>query len=77
MICNAKCFSVTNVSKVTKVLRRCKTIQCLFISEVITQQEEIRAKVLSCTRHKDAIPTFYCETCEELICMKCLTSVDT
>ena len=62
-------------TRVTKVLRRCKTMQCLFINEIITQQEEIRAETLSCTQHKDAIPKFYYETCKELICMKCVASV--
>ena len=74
---NVKCFSVTNATRVTKVLHRCKTIQCLFISEIITERQEIGRKILSCTQHKDAIPKFYCETCKELICMKCVASVHT
>ena len=42
-----------------------------------TERQEIGAKILSCTQHKDAIPKFYCETCNELICMKCVASVHT
>ena len=51
----------------------------LSISEIINrdEQQEIGAETLSCTQHKDAIPKFYCETCEQLICMKCLASVHT
>ena len=51
----------------------------LSISEIINrdEQQEIGAETLSCTRHKDAIPKFYCETCKELICMKCMASVHT
>ena len=51
----------------------------LSISEVINcdEQQEIGAETLSCTQHKDAIPKFYCETCKELICMKCVASVHT
>ena len=49
----------------------------LSISEIINrdEQQEIGAETLSCTQHKDAIPKFYCETCKELICMKCVASV--
>ena len=49
----------------------------LSISEIINrdEQQEIGAETLSCFQHKDAIPTFYCETCEVLICMKCIASV--
>ena len=51
----------------------------LSISEIINhdEQQRIGAETLSCTQHKDAIPKFYCETCEELICMKCVASVHT
>ena len=51
----------------------------LSISEIINhdEQQKIGAEALSCTQHKDAIPKFYCETCKELICMKCLASVHT
>ena len=51
----------------------------LSISEIINrdEQQEIGAETLSCTQHKDAIPKFYCETCEQLICMKCVASVHT
>ena len=51
----------------------------LSISEIINrdEQQEIGAETLSCTQHKDAIPKFYCETCNELICMKCVASVHT
>ena len=51
----------------------------LSISEIINcdEQQEIGAETLSCTQHKDAIPKFYCETCKELICMKCMASVHT
>jgi hypothetical protein len=49
----------------------------LSISEIINrdEQQKIGAEKLSCTQHKDAIPTFYCETCKELICTKCVASV--
>ena len=48
----------------------------LSISEIINrdEQQEIGAETLSCTQHNDAIPKFYCETCKELICIKCLAS---
>ena len=51
----------------------------LSISEIINrdEQQEIGAETPSCTQHKDAIPKFYCETCKELICMKCVASVHT
>ena len=51
----------------------------LSISEIINrdEQQEIGVEALSCTQHKDAIPKFYCETCKELICMKCVASVHT
>ena len=51
----------------------------LSISEMINrdEQQEIGAEALSCTQHKDAIPKFYCETCKESICIKCLASVHT
>ena len=56
---------------------RCHTV--LSISEIVSrdEQQEIGAETLSCTRHKDAIPKFSCETCTELICMKCVASVHT
>ncbi len=49
----------------------------LSISEIVNrdEQQRIGAEKLSCTQHKDAIPKFYCETCKELICMKCMASV--
>ena len=48
----------------------------LSISEIINhdEQQRIEAEKLRCTRHEDAIPKFYCETCKELICMKCIAS---
>ena len=51
----------------------------LLISEIINrdEQQEIGAESLSCAQHKDAIPKFYCETCKELICMKCVAAVHT
>ena len=51
----------------------------LSISETINrdEQQKIEAETLTCTRHEDAIPKFYCETCKELICMKCVASVHT
>ena len=51
----------------------------LSISEIINrdEQQEIGAETLSCAQHKDAIPTFYCETCKELSCIKCVASVHT
>ena len=51
----------------------------LSISEIINRDEQqgIGAETLSCTQHKDAIPKFYCETCKELICMKCLATIHT
>ena len=47
------------------------------ISEIINRdkQQEIEAETMSCSQHKDAVPKFYCETCKELICMKCLATV--
>ena len=56
---------------------QCHTM--LSISEIINrdEQQEIGAETLSCTQHKDAIPKFYCETCKELIRMKCVASVHT
>ena len=50
----------------------------LSVSEVINcdyEQQQVGAEALSCTGHKDATPKFYCETCKELICMKCVASV--
>ena len=49
----------------------------LSISEIINrdEQQEVGAQTLSCTQHKDTIPKFYCETCMELICIKCVASV--
>ncbi|CAB4025696.1 B-box type zinc finger ncl-1 isoform X1 [Paramuricea clavata] len=49
------------------------------ISEIINrdEQQQIEAEKLSCTRHKDAVPKFYCETCKELICIECMASVHT
>ena len=49
----------------------------LTISEVINrdEQQEIEAETLSCTRHEDAISTFYCETCGEFCCITCMASV--
>jgi hypothetical protein len=51
----------------------------LSIGEIINrdEQQQIGAEKLSCTQHQDAIPKFYCETCKELICMKCMASVHT
>ena len=51
----------------------------LSISEIINrdEQQEIGAETLSCTQHKDATSKFYCETCKQLICMKCVASVHT
>ena len=51
----------------------------LSISEKINrdEQQEIGAETLGCTQQKDSIPKFYCETCEVLICMKCVASVHT
>ena len=48
----------------------------LSISEIINrdEQQKIEAEKLSCTQHEGAILKFYCETCKELICMKCMTS---
>ncbi len=56
---------------------QCHTV--LSISEIINrdEQQEIGAEKLSCTGHEDAIPKLYCETCKELICMKCVASVHT
>ena len=56
---------------------QCHTM--LSISEIINhdEQQKIGTETLSCTQHKDAIPKFYCETCKELICMKCVASVHT
>jgi hypothetical protein len=51
----------------------------LSISEIINrdEQQRIGAEALSCTQHKDTFPKFYCETCKELICMKCVASIHT
>ena len=51
----------------------------LSISEIIDhdEQQKIGAETLSCTQHRDSIPKFYCETCKELICIKCFASVHT
>ena len=51
----------------------------LSISEIVNHQKqrEIGAVRLSCTQHKDAIARFYCETCKDLICIKCMASVHT
>ena len=44
------------------------------LGEIINRNEykESGAENLSCTEHKDATPKYYCETCRELICMKCV-----
>ena len=49
----------------------------LSVSEIINhdEQQQVGAETLSCTGHKDATPKFYCETCKELICMKCIASI--
>ena len=57
-------------------------MQChimLSIGEIINrdEQQQIGAEKLNCAQHKDALPKFYCETCKELICMKCMASVHT
>ena len=51
----------------------------LSISEIVNrdEQQEVGTEALSCAQHKDAIPTFYCETCKELSCIKCVASVHT
>ena len=51
----------------------------LSISEIVNrdEQQEIGAEALSCTQHKNTIPKFYCESCNELICMKCVASIHT
>ena len=51
----------------------------LSVSEIINrdEQQEIGAEALSCAQHKDTIPTFYCETCKQLSCIKCVASVHT
>ena len=58
---------------------RNKSHTMIAISEIINcdEQQRIGAETLSCTQHKDTIPKFYCETCKELICMKCVASVHT
>ena len=49
----------------------------LSLSEIINRDElqQVGAEALSCTRCKDTKPKFYCETCKELICMKCVATV--
>mgnify|MGYP002803387788 CR=1 FL=1 len=49
----------------------------LSLDEIINRDEykESGAENLSCTEHKDVIPKLYCETCRELICMKCVASI--
>ena len=51
----------------------------LSVSEIINrdEQQQVGAEALSCTGHKDATLKFYCETCKELICMKCVASIHT
>ena len=51
----------------------------LSISEIVNrdEQKKIGAETLNCTQHKDAIPKFHCETCSELICIKCVRTVHT
>ena len=58
-------------------IMECHTV--LSISEIVNrdEQQKIGAEKLSCTQHEDANPKFYCETCKELICMKCMTTVHT
>ena len=53
------------------------TIQSM--SEIINPDklQEIGAEKLNCARHEDAIAKFYCDTCKELVCMKCMASVHT
>ena len=46
----------------------------LSLSEIINSDREIGAGKLSCTQHEDVIPKFYCDTCKELICIKCMAS---
>ena len=48
----------------------------LSLDEIINRDEykESGAENLSCTKHEDATPKFYCETCRKLICMKCVAS---
>ncbi|XP_028392603.1 tripartite motif-containing protein 45-like [Dendronephthya gigantea] len=51
------------------------------VSEIANRDEkkQIVADTLRCTAtgHETAIPEFYCETCKELICIKCVASVHT
>ena len=48
----------------------------LSLSEILhhKEQQQIGAETLRCTGHKDSVPKFYCETCRELICIKCLAT---
>ena len=60
---------------------RNKSHTMLSISEITMPDEhqlehqETGAEMLSCTQHEDTIPTFYCETCMELSCIKCVASI--
>ncbi|XP_028392604.1 E3 ubiquitin-protein ligase TRIM33-like [Dendronephthya gigantea] len=58
-----------------------KSHNLLSLSEIINrdEQKQIVADTLRCTAtgHETAIPEFYCETCKELICIKCVASVHT
>ncbi|XP_028392803.1 E3 ubiquitin-protein ligase TRIM71-like isoform X1 [Dendronephthya gigantea] len=51
----------------------------LSLSNIINRddQKQIVVDTLRCTPHETAIPEFYCETCKELICIKCLASIHT
>ena len=49
------------------------------ISEIINPEEQQKTGVekLNCAQHEDAIAKFYCVTCKEVICIKCMASVHT
>ena len=51
----------------------------LSLSEIISsdEQKQIGADTLRCSGHETSIPEFFCETCKELICIKCVASVHT
>ncbi|XP_028392774.1 E3 ubiquitin-protein ligase TRIM33-like [Dendronephthya gigantea] len=51
----------------------------LTLSEVFhhEEQQKIGAEALRCNGHKDSVSKFYCDTCKELICIKCVMTVHT
>ena len=48
----------------------------LSLGEIMHRDEQDRmgANSLNCALHKDVVPKFYCETCKQLVCIKCVAS---